>query len=154
MDLQVPKGDTLHQKRPNNGSNGEECPTMEHGRYKVGLVPREIKKPTVESANGQQTTEIITNKDNVNTKYDVETKQNGIMLNETNDNEKKNVFLETDYHNSIDTQSKEEAILDDSSIDTQEQPEQEEDQDEPILKEEQPSLEEEFTPEESRENVH
>eukprot|EP00957_Ditylum_brightwellii_P098329 7492483-Ditylum_brightwellii.AAC.1 len=54
----VPKGDTQHQNRPNNGSKGEDFFTMEHRRSKVGPVPKDQKKLTVELANDQQTTEI------------------------------------------------------------------------------------------------
>eukprot|EP00957_Ditylum_brightwellii_P023523 1775407-Ditylum_brightwellii.AAC.1 len=45
--MQVCKGDTLHQNRPNSGSKGEECLVMEHRRSKDGPVLKEIKKPIV-----------------------------------------------------------------------------------------------------------
>eukprot|EP00957_Ditylum_brightwellii_P071263 5417223-Ditylum_brightwellii.AAC.1 len=57
MDKQVPKGDALHQNRPNNRSKGEVCLAMEHGRSKVGPAPKDQNKPTVELAN-KQTTDI------------------------------------------------------------------------------------------------
>eukprot|EP00957_Ditylum_brightwellii_P071183 5410632-Ditylum_brightwellii.AAC.1 len=50
MELQVPKGDTLHQNGPNSGSKGKECSAMEHGRSEVGSVSKELKKLTVELA--------------------------------------------------------------------------------------------------------
>eukprot|EP00957_Ditylum_brightwellii_P192337 14641929-Ditylum_brightwellii.AAC.1 len=124
-----------------------------------------------DDANDQQTTDIIINdnnnetlqdeatplNDDVNTKDEVETKQDDIMLNVTNDSETKNVPLEMDDHASNDGPSKEEAALDDSNMDIQdkqEQPEQEEAQDDTILNKEQLISEEELTAEESTDDVH
>jgi len=50
----VPKGDTLHQNRPNSGSKGEECPATEHSRSKVGHVSKEISTKEFLDENEEQ----------------------------------------------------------------------------------------------------
>uniref|UniRef100_A0A7S2E9L3 Uncharacterized protein n=1 Tax=Ditylum brightwellii TaxID=49249 RepID=A0A7S2E9L3_9STRA len=50
----VPKGDTLHQNRPNSGSKGEECPATEHNRSKVGHVSKEISTKEFLDENEEQ----------------------------------------------------------------------------------------------------
>eukprot|EP00957_Ditylum_brightwellii_P054059 4094876-Ditylum_brightwellii.AAC.1 len=44
---QVLEGDNLFQNRPNSGSEGRECPAMEHRRSKVGPVLKEHKNADI-----------------------------------------------------------------------------------------------------------
>eukprot|EP00957_Ditylum_brightwellii_P156935 11944044-Ditylum_brightwellii.AAC.2 len=46
--MQVCEGDTLHQTRPNSGSNGAECSATEHERSKVGPMTKEPTKTAKE----------------------------------------------------------------------------------------------------------
>eukprot|EP00957_Ditylum_brightwellii_P092332 7029792-Ditylum_brightwellii.AAC.1 len=50
----VPEGDTLHQNRPNSGSEGEGCPATEHSRSKVGHMSKEISMKEFLDENKEQ----------------------------------------------------------------------------------------------------